>query len=123
MATPSSRSKSKSKSRSRYEDAMEVDSDDRPQRKEQRLTNASKHASTSSAGARANGKSFSKLKREATESADEFALGLGQPSEMDRELVQRFDLMNISKNDMRDKAECVETVERNNGQLFYYITL
>ena len=119
----SPRSKSKSKSRSRYEDAMDVDFDDRPQRKEQRLTNASKHASSSSAGARANGKSFSKLKQEATESADEHTLAEAQPSSEDRELYARFDLMKISRSDMRERAESVETVERYNGELIYYINL
>jgi len=117
-------SSSKSKSRSRYEDAMEVDSDDRP--KKQRY-NAWKRASSSSAGAsaRANGKSFSKLKREATESADEHALVVAQPPSdtEDKELVKRFDLMNISRTDMRNKAESVQTVEMNNGKLFYFINL
>lgn len=111
---------SKSKSRSRYEDAMEVDSDEHPPRKKQRLSSASKH--TSSAGGRANGKSFSKLEREATGSADERGSVQAQlASDSQSHMVQRFDLMNIR--DMKNKVDSVQTVELNNGKLFYYLTL
>jgi hypothetical protein len=113
---------SKSKSRARYEDAMEVDSDDHPPRKKQRLSNASKHTYSSSTDARTNGKSFSKLEREATESADEGGpVQLQLSSRSQPGMVQRFDLMNIR--DMRNKVESVQTVEMNNGKLFYFITL
>ena len=109
-------SPSKSKSRSRYEDAMEVDSDDHPPRKKQRLTNASKHAS-SSAAAHANGKSFSKLEKEATESTDEHGAVLSSSSRS--QTVPRVDLRKMK----RDELQCVQTVELNNGQLFYFIIL
>jgi len=36
-------------------------------------------------------------------------------------MVQRFDLMNIR--DMKNKVQSVQTVEINNGKLFYFITL
>ena len=94
---------------------MEVDSDDHPPKKKRRLANVANHASSSSVGAGANGESFSKLKREGTESADERVPG--NPLQM----IQRFDLMNIR--DMKNKAQAVQTVEFSNGKLFYFITL
>jgi len=113
---------SKSKSRSQYDDAMEVDSDVDPPRKKPRLTKASKDTSSSSAGARDNGKSFSKLELEATESADEHDPAQAQVSASSQpQMVQRFDLMNIR--DLRNKIQAVQTVEVNNGKLLYFITL
>ena len=111
-------SPTKSKSRSRYEDAMELDSDDHPPRKKQRLTNASKRASSSSAAVHANGKSFSKLEKEATESADEHGVVLSSGSQSQ---IPRLDHMNIR--DPKEKVESVQTVELNNGRLYYFVML
>lgn len=109
----------KTKSRSRHEDSMEIDSEIPPPKKKSRLTKVSKPASSSSAGARANGKSFSKLAREATESTDE--LTRQNTSKNSAQKVERLDLMHIP--DFRAKVRSVETVEMHNGRLFYFLTL
>lgn len=102
---------SKPESRSRHEDTMEIDSEDQPPKKKPRLTKVSKPAS-SSAGVRTNGKSFSKLEREATETAD---------SDNQSQMIQRLDLMNIPN--LKAKVVSVETVEMYQGKLFYFLTL
>ena len=112
-------SPSKSKSRSRYEDAMELDSDDHPPRKKQRVANSSKYASSSSAFVRANGKSFSKLEKEATESTDEHGVVLSSGSHS--QTVPRLDLMDIR--DVKVEVQSVQTVELSNGKLFYFVIL
>jgi hypothetical protein len=112
---------SKSKSRSRYdviEDVMEVD--EQPPKKKPRLTKASKPVSSSSAGAHSNGKSFSKLEQQATESADERGRVQNSSGSQSKK-IQRLDLGNTS--DLKTKVQAVETVEMSNGKLFYFVTL
>lgn len=101
---------SKPESRSRHEDTMEIDSEDQPPKKKPRLTK--EPASSSSASARTNGKSFSRLERGATETAD---------SDNQSQKIQRLDLMNIPN--LKAKVVSVETVEMYQGKLFYFVTL
>jgi len=109
----------KTKSRSRHEETMEIDSEGQPPKKKSRLTKVSNPVSSSSAGARTNGRPFSKLGRDDTESADEHGLPISSDNQGQK--VQRLDLMNIP--DLTAKIRSVETVEMHQGKLFYFLTL